>query len=384
MKIAIPLLVSALAHLPHASEVSPLPVGSWTGHGFNAAQRNAIHFAFEKGIEEQFIPGGALMIIHEGEIILKEGFGLADLESRKPFSPDAPCRIASLTKPHTATMLAVLASQGKLSFSDPVSKYLPAFEKMKVRGKSGYAKPVTLAQCLSHTAGFASNNQLKSGALSLNWDGSLEEVVEELATHPLFYEPETQYGYSRLGYMTAGRVAEAVTGKPFETVMEEVLFKTLGAEASGFDYESRMDQIPTAYVRTQDGLELRTGEGMGRVINPGGSLITNLDGVARLLLLHRNRGKVDGKEIVSPQILEEMYVSQPGRGKAAYGLGFNITKQRPDGSAARIQHTGAAGTIGIIDFDLDLIVIVLTQVPQAQTHRWRAPLLKTIFETFGG
>ena len=77
-----------------------------------------------------------------------------------------------------------------------------------------------------------------------------------------------------------------------------------------------------------------------------------------------------------------MYVSQPGRGKAKYGLGFNILQQRPDGTASRIQHTGASGTIGIIDFDLDLIVIALTQVPQAQTNKWRGPLLKTVFGAF--
>ena len=77
-----------------------------------------------------------------------------------------------------------------------------------------------------------------------------------------------------------------------------------------------------------------------------------------------------------------MYESQPGRGKTKYGLGFNILQLRSDGSASRIQHTGASGTIGIIDFDLDLIVIALTQVPQAQTNKWRGPLLKTVFEAF--
>ncbi|MCB1120742.1 MAG: beta-lactamase family protein [Verrucomicrobiae bacterium] len=383
MKVAV-LLVSISLLNPLFAKVSPLPEGSWTDHGLNAAQQNAIRFAFQRGINEQFIPGGSLMIIHEGEVIMKEGFGLADLESKKPFHPDAPCRIASLTKPHTATMLAILADQGKLSFTDPVSKYIPAFKDMKVRGKSDKAKPITLAQCLSHTAGFASNDQLKAGEFTLNWDGSLKEVVEELATHALFYEPATQYGYGRLGYMTAARVAEIATGKRYETIMDELLFKPIGATASNFDYESRIEEIPTPYVRSKNGLVIRTGEREGTVINPGGSLITNMDGVARLLMLHRNRGKVDGREIVSPEVLKQMYVSQPGRGKATYGFGFNIMKQRADGSSRRIQHTGAAGTIGIVDFDLDLIVIVFTQVPQIQTNQWRGPLLKTIFETFEG
>jgi len=384
MKHLVPILslLFALKGFGAETKVLPLPHGSWTDHGLDTAQRSAIRQAFQRGIDEKFIPGGSLMIIHKGEVILQEGFGVANLESGEPFKANAPCRIASLTKPHTATTLALLAEMGKLSFSDPVSKYLPAFKKLKVRGENGDAKPITLAMCLSHTAGFASNNQLKAGEFDLDLNGSLAEVVDELASQELFYEPATAYGYSRLGYMTAARVAEVVTGKSFEVVMEDVLFAPVGSTESTFDYQSMIDRIPSPYVRTKGGFELRTGEPMGTVTNPGGALIATPNDVARMLLLHRNQGKVDGKRVLSKNTLQQMYVSQPGRGKAKYGLGFNILQQRPDGTASRIQHTGASGTIGIIDFDLDLIVIALTQVPQAQTNKWRGPLLKTVFGAF--
>jgi len=373
------LLACGLASVAMAS---PLPRGDWSDHGLSAVDRRAIVQAFQRGIDQRFIPGGSLMIIHRGEVVLHEGFGVANLDTGEPFKANAPCRIASVTKPHTATTLALLAEQGKLSFSDPVSKYLPAFKNFKVRGKEGPVKPITLAMCLSHTAGFASNNQLKAGKFKLDFNGTLETVVDQLAQHELFYEPATSYGYSRLGYMVAGRVAEVVAGKPFESVMADVLFKTLGSTDSTFDYESVIDRIPTPYLRTREGFEVRTGEPMGTVINPGANLVATPTDVARLLLLHRNRGKVDGKRVVSESILQQMHQSQPGRGKAKYGLGFNILSQRPDGSARRIQHTGGSGTIGIIDFDLDLIVIVLTQVPQTQTNKWRGPMLKTVFGVF--
>ena len=376
LSICLPLLFSV------SLTASQLPSDSWTSHGLEPSHRNEIRAAFDKGIQEHFIPGGSLMIIHKGEVILHEGFGVADLETQRPFEANAPCRIASLTKPHTTTTLAILAGEGKLSFSDPVSKYLPQFKDMKVRGQEGRAKQITLAMCLSHTAGFASNNQLKSGEFSLDFNGSLAEVVEELASHELFYEPATAFGYGRLGYMTAARVAEIVTGKPFEEVMDEFLFKRVGSSQSTFDYESVLDIIPTPYIRTKTGLQIRKGEPLGSVINPGGSLVATPTDVARMYLLHRNRGKVEGQQVVPASILQQMYVSQPGRGKAKYGLGFNIIKQRPDGGASRIQHTGASGTIGIIDFDLDLILLVLTQVPQTQTNKWRGPLLKTIFNVF--
>ena len=77
-----------------------------------------------------------------------------------------------------------------------------------------------------------------------------------------------------------------------------------------------------------------------------------------------------------------MYEPQPSTPGVGYGLGFNIMRRRDDGTPARIRHTGASGTIGVTDFDRDLILIVLTQVPQRQTNRWRNRLLQTINNVF--
>lgn len=366
-------------------QIQPIPTGVWKEHGLTEIQRNSIREAFQKGVDEKMIPGGAMVLIHRGENIFEEAFGLANLETKKPFTVNTPCRIASLTKPHTSTMISLLADQGKLSLNDRVDKYIPEFKEFEVQGKDYPVKAPTLAQCLSHTAGFGSNNELKAGQFTVNLNGQLEDVMADLATKKLMTEPGTKYAYSRLGYMTAGRVAEIVTGKSYQEVMEEVLFKPIGARDSTFDLTDELSQkMATPYEKTKKGLIERTGLGMGTAINPGGNLITTLDGVSRLFMLHRNRGKVDGQRIISEETLKKMYILQPGSEGSGmgYGLGFRILQKRPDGTANRIQHTGASGTIGIIDFDLDLIVIILTQVPQAQTNNWRRPLLQTTFNIF--
>jgi CubicO group peptidase (beta-lactamase class C family) len=365
-----------------ANSAKPLPSGSWEKHGFDDKQKESIRSAFQRGIEEKFIPGGAMMLIHKGEVIFQEGFGLADLETKRPFTTDSYCRIASLTKPHTCTMMAFLVDQGEVSFNDPVDKYIPAFSRMRLKGSEEIFPSPTLAQCLSHTAGFASNNDLKAGKLTLNFDGDLESVTAELATKRLFEKSGTNYAYSRLGYMTAGRVAEIVMDKSYVEIMEDILFQKIEAEASTFDADSVKEKMATPYERKKTGFVERTGEGMGTAINPGGNLITNLDGVARLFLLHRNQGKVNGERVISEEALQQMYVDQPGSNGVGYGFGFRFLKKRPDGTGSRIQHTGASGTIGIIDFDMDFIIIVLTQVPQAQTNKWRNPLLQSIFTVF--
>lgn len=365
--------------------VASLPIGNWQDHGFSEDQLASIRLAFQQGIDEQFIPGGSMMIIHHGEIIIQEGFGVDNLETKRPFTPETLCRIASLTKPHTATMMAMLVEQGKLSFEDRVNKYITELGDLKVQGQEKKVQPPTLAECLSHTTGWASNDDLKAGKLLVNFVGDLESVTKDLASKQLFQTPGTNYAYSRLGYMTAGRIAEVVTKKSYPEVMKEVLFDRIGAKDSTFEItDSVAKRMATPYERTMAGFVERTGEGMGTAINPGGNLITNLDGVARLFLLHRNRGIVNGQRVVSETVLQKMYVGQPGTEKsgAGYGLGFRILQKRSDGTSSRIQHSGASGTIGIIDFDLDLIVIILTQVPQAQTNKWRQPLLQSIYTVF--
>lgn len=371
----VPLLISG-------KTTKPLLVGSWEKHGFNETQKQSIRTAFLNGIDENFIPGGSMMLIHKGEVIFQEGFGLADLERKRPFTIDTYCRIASLTKPHTCTMMAFLVDQGKVSFDDRIDKYIPAFKGIKVSGQNKKATPITIAHCLSHTSGLASNNELKAGKFTVSFEGDLESVTAELATKDLFREPGTEYAYSRLGYMTAGRIAEVVMNKSYPEIMQDILFEPIEAEASTFEADSVVEKLATPYARTRNGFKERTGEGMGTVINPGANLITNLDGVARLLLLHRNQGLVNGKRVISKEPLRQMYVDQPGSNGVGYGFGFRFLKKRPDGTGIRIQHTGGSGTIGMIDFDLDLVVIILTQVPQAQTNKWRTPLLKTIFTVF--
>src|SRR4051794_25081221 len=77
---------------------------AWLRHGFRDMQRDKIRAALQLGIDQKFVPGGAMLIIHQGEPIFREGFGVASLDTRQAFAIDAPCRIASVTKPHTSTL----------------------------------------------------------------------------------------------------------------------------------------------------------------------------------------------------------------------------------------------------------------------------------------
>jgi arylsulfatase A-like enzyme/CubicO group peptidase (beta-lactamase class C family) len=357
-----------------------LVMGQWEGHGFLPQGREPIRRKFEEAIAGGVIPGGALMLLHRGEVVMREAFGVAELDSRRPFSVETPCRIASLTKPHTATLLVMLEEQGWLRLDDTVDRYLPEFQQVRVQGQGPARRSPTIRECLSHTAGFPGNDARRDNREGLAELATLGEVVARLAGQELMAEPGTRYDYSGYGYMVAGRVAEVVTGRCFQDLMRRQVLAPLGMTTATFvPSESLQPLLPEAYDRDPAGkLVARDRELALRSINPGGGLISTLDDLGRFLLLHRNRGKVAARTVVTAQALERMYQPQPSTKGQGYGLGFNLLSKNVDGKVTRIQHTGASGTLAMLDFERDFIVILLTQVDQKKIIPWREQLLKTI------
>jgi CubicO group peptidase (beta-lactamase class C family) len=94
--------------------------------------------------------------------------------------------------------------------------------------------------------------------------------------------------------------------------------------------------------------------------------VATVDDVARFLLLHRNHGLVDGVRLVAPETLQALYRPQPATGREGYGFGFNILRTDASGVGDRVRHNGASGTMVLVDFKADLLVVVLTQVPTKQ------------------
>jgi len=360
---------------------------TWLAHGLTAAQRESIRAACQWGIDNKFIPGGALLLAQRGEIVFREGFGVTDLKTGRPFAADAPCRIASLTKPHTSTMMAILAEQGKFAWDDPIDKYLPCFKGVKVRGKDAAARQPKIRELLSHTSGFPGKKPLEEGQWKLKTDGGLKEAAEDLPRQGLAAEPGTVFAYTSVGYLVAGRIAEIVTGKEYTALMEETLLRPIGATTATFRPSKELEEtMPIYYDRNPSGLVpvdiAARKAAMGSLISPAGSLISTLDDVGRFLMLHRNKGLVDGKRLVAAESLQTLYKPWRATGGPGYGMGFNVMKTGPNGVGVRIRHTGASGTLGQLDFENDFLIVLLTQVPQLRTGPFRERLLKAILSVF--
>jgi CubicO group peptidase (beta-lactamase class C family) len=380
------LLLAAFGFAGQASR-GTLATGDWIAHGFTAAQHETIRDAFQAGIREKFVPGGAILIFHRGDVILREAYGVADLDTKRPFTVDTPCRIASITKPHTTTLLALLVESGKLSWDDPVGRWFPELRAPLVDGQPARTAP-SLRQVVSHTAGFPSDEELRSGRYTQARDGTLSTAAEAAARQGLSRQPGTAYAYASIGYLVAGRIAEQVTGQQFDALLRERLLAPIAATTATFRPSPELLRlVPPPYQRDDAGFKpldvARFPDIKATYDKPGGGLFSTLDDVTRFFLLHRNHGMVEGRRLVRRETLEELYRPQPFTPGEGYGLGFNIVRRGPGGIGAAVRHTGASGTFGLVDFEKDVIVVFLTQVPQIETEPFRRRLLQAIGAVLG-
>ena len=166
----------------HAGETA------WLAQSFTTRQRDELREVWRWGIAEKFVAGGAMLIMHRGETVFREAFGVADLATGRPFTVDAPCRLASVTKPFTATLFARLVEEGRLAWDDPVDKFLPEFAALEVRGQGRAKRAPLIRELLSHTAGFPGNDERRAGAVDIPPESTLAEVAASLARAGLVRE----------------------------------------------------------------------------------------------------------------------------------------------------------------------------------------------------
>jgi N-acyl-D-amino-acid deacylase len=190
-------------------------------------------------MEEHRPPGAALAVTHHGRLVYARGFGHADLEKREPVLPTSLFRIASITKPFTATAIMKLVEQRRLKLHDRV------FGLLKLRPRlAGGAKvdprlhDIQVLHCLQHTGGWDRDK---------SWDPMGAQAAEEVARDlkvplpinprhiievtmgkPLDFAPGTRCAYSNFGYCVLGRLIETVSGKPYHQFVSEEILAPLG------------------------------------------------------------------------------------------------------------------------------------------------------------
>jgi CubicO group peptidase (beta-lactamase class C family) len=188
---------------------------------------------------------GSVMVARSNRIVFMKGYGLANREHNIPNAPDTKFRLASLTKQFTAMCILHLQEQGKLSIDDPISRFLPDCPS----NWSG----VKIRHLLGHTSGITNITDFPDYASTMMLSSPPEKTIQRFRDKPLGFEPGKRFAYSNSGYILLGYIVEKAAGQSYEQFVEEIIFKPLGMEGSGYDhFETILPHRAAGYSRKGD------------------------------------------------------------------------------------------------------------------------------------
>ena len=248
--------------------------------------------AYVENVRTQFdVPGIAVAIVKDGEVVLERGYGVKDLASREPVDAHTMFAIASNTKAFTATALQILAGDGRLAMDDRVIDHLPWF-----RMSDPYiTREMRIRDLLAHRSGLA----LGAGDL-LYWPGTdytTEEVARRLAEVPIEGGFREQYAYDNILFGVAQLVVEAASGQRFGAFLRERILDPLGMDETRFnsDHLRPGDNVATGYSKA-DFTKLVAAPRMawGNVSGAGG-LYSSAHDLTRWVRLQLDQGVVEGE-----------------------------------------------------------------------------------------
>lgn len=304
---------------------------------------SAITPIVDRFLDERGLNGAGLVVVDRGDGIVHE-------EYWGNFGPDRISLIASSTKMITAGVLLRLQDDGLLDIDAPVASVVPW----------GAGNPsITPAQLLSNSSGLVGllpNPGYAPYLCQYVATGTLQDCAARIFTTPAddadVTAPDTEFRYGGAQWQVAGAVAEAVSGKSWSQLVDEIYVRPCGLKTLGFNnHFTQLGALSFGYPAAFDGdpAVLRPTD------NPnmeGGAYIAPGD-YAKLLLMHLRGGRCDGEQVLSPAALDRMHADRIGEAYAGdagpgtgYGLGWWV-----DRASGRCSDPGAYGTVPWLDLD---------------------------------
>ena len=266
----------------------------------------------------------------DGEVVFEAARGIADRNHGVPMRLDSKLNLGSMDKMFTAVVIGQLVDEGKLSFQDPVSKFL---------GGKGWTKAdlskVRVEHLLSHTSGLGSYFNDTYERMARQLLRKVDDYKPLVAEETLAFEPGTKWQYSNTGFLLAGAVIEAVTGKDYFDVVRERVYARAGMPNSdSYDIDLVVPNLAIGYSRerTAGGAQWRanTFEHVIRGGPAGGGYSTARDLLAFAEAMRKGK-------LVSAATGERLWSAKPELKSPDYGYGFGVGKDALGRSAG---HSG--------------------------------------------
>ena len=254
-----------------------------------------------KAIRSWNIPGVGVAIVRNDSVIYAKGFGVLGVTNRAPVNERTLFEIGSSSKAFTATLIAMLVSDGKMRLDDRITNYLPDFRLYDPIANEA----VTIRDALSHRSGIARGELIFLGA-----GISRAEVVHRVR----FLKPESpfrsKYSYQNIMYVTAGEAAGKAAGSTWDELIRERIFKPLGMTTSATNYQGlEYENVALPHRLDHDSLHLQSRMD-GENIGPAGAILSSAADMAQWLRFQLKDGVVNGKRLVSSAALRETHTPQ--------------------------------------------------------------------------
>jgi CubicO group peptidase (beta-lactamase class C family) len=305
-----------------------------------ASRLSGLDAYIEAEMQKWHIPGLAVAVIHDGEVIHQQGYGVRDLDNPQPVTPDTLFAIASCSKAFTAMDLALLVEAGKLDWDKPVRHYMPQF-----RMYDPIATEYTTARDLvGHRTGLPRHDAVWYGTSAKRW-----ELFEGLQYLKPSYPFRMMYQYQNLMYMAAGCLIETISGQTWEQFTQERIFNVFGMNNSLFSVTTADKAANAAKPHEiKNGAARRVPFCNLDAIAPAGAIHSNLTNMMPWLRMHMNGGLHEGQPFIPADSLKHMHQAHvvaplpplmafPEIQQTTYGLGWSQSVYR---GHLRIRHTG--------------------------------------------
>ena len=303
--------------------------------------RDSLDAYVNRALTEWNIPGVSVCVIKNEKVVTMKGYGVTELGTDHGVDENTLFMIGSNTKAFTATALAILDAEKKLSLNDRVTKWIPEFKlDNKLAGDQAIIRDL-----LCHRIGF----QTFQGDFTY-WtsDLSRKEVIEKMSHIKAPYEFRTTWGYTNAAFLTAGEVIPKVTGKPWEEYIKEKIFDPLGMTrtlALSNDIFTASNAAK-AYTLVDSELTLIP---YGQIDNlaPAGSISSSVNDMSKWVMMQLDNGRFNGNQIVPASAIAQTRLPHSILGNggsiynkghfALYGLGWFLQEYC---GRTMVSHTG--------------------------------------------
>jgi CubicO group peptidase (beta-lactamase class C family) len=377
----------------------------------------------QRYVDSGRLAGATAIVARAGSVGHVSVYGHADRERGVPMDLDTIFRIYSMTKPITSIALMQLYERGLVQIDDPVHRYIPEWENLRVYVMGSgpgmvtkpTSRPMTVRDLLSHqsglTYGFLERTNVDAlyrakGIGQVETRGTLRDMIEALAALPLEFSPGDAWNYS-VATDVCGYLVEVISGQRFDRYLQANIFDPLGMTDTGFHVPpEKAHRLAANYVVDGAGIRLIDDPAKSPYLSEptffsgGGGLVSTLQDYLVFCTTLINGGELGGERIIGSKTLELMTSNHLPEGKdlaahavgrwaesafagVGFGLGFSVTldpaKSQLSGTPGEYAWGGAASTAFWIDPMEELVFIFMTQLMPSSHYNIRRELRAIVY-----